>query len=211
MARVRRVSGAVAYGCLLILIAALLIWVLDRQADGAEERARQSAAIDSLAESLSEANDRLTAVGETPVAVPDTPKPTPERGERGESGQPGPAGPTGPPGPKGEPGKDGTPGSAGLQGSAGAAGADGKAGATGPAGPKGEPGPAGPQGEPGAQGPVGPAGPPGAQGEAGPTCPDQSQPTTVWVGTRDNPDDITSQGWRQAVLCVIGTTTGGTP
>lgn len=120
-------------------------------------------------------------------------------GERGLAGAPGAPGVDGAPGPVGLPGPTGGPGPAGANGERGSPGA---------AGPQGEPGPAGPQGEPGAQGPAGPPGPVGPPGPSGPTCPDGSTPTTTWVQTRATPDDLMSQTWQQATLCLI---TGGTP
>lgn len=154
MARIRHVGGTIAFGLVLLAIAGLLIWVLDRQADGAQQRAEQAVAISSLADSLAQANDRLEAAGEKPVPVPDAPD-EPIQGVQGEPGRP-----PSPAeislaveshcmvrndcvGPSGKDGSNGQDGKAGLNGANGKDGVDGKS-IKGDKGDKGDPGEPGP-------------------------------------------------------------------
>lgn len=150
----------------------------------------QDALLVDLDVRLSEANDRLRAVGEQPVPEPTSTLPlvvrTPQDGQRGApgprgrdgldgqdgaTGAPGPAGPAGPRGAPGVDGADGDDGATGSSGRTGLRGTPGATGPTGPPGPAGAVGAAGPQGEAGPageRGPAGAAGPAGATGERGP-------------------------------------------
>lgn len=161
MSRVSRAARAVPFVLFMIILAAILLWVLNQLATGADERDAQHAEIVALQAGLDEANARLEAEGEQPVPVPSVaPGVGPQQpqiilGERGPQGERGLAGVRGPQGRTGPPGEIGPPGPVGQ---------------VGPDGAPGEPGPAGevgPQGPAGPEGPAGPAGPAGAPGESG--------------------------------------------
>jgi hypothetical protein len=168
MVRARHIFSWVVIAALMLGIGAALAWLIYRQDIGIAEREQQAAEIDSLEAAVTEANDRLSAVGEAPVAVPETTSPA--RGEAGAAGREGPPGPAGDMGEPGRQGLQGEPGAAGENGATGPAGEDGGPGPTGgdgQPGPSGEPGPEGPAGPAGPAGPVGPTGPPGAAGTPG--------------------------------------------
>lgn len=143
------------------------------------------------AQALEIANNKLTKLGQTPVAAPNVPVIVGPQGPIGQTGLQGPQGPQGVPGkngsnatleqvsaaladycrtthncqgPTGATGMPGPAGPAGATGATGPKGDTGAAGATGATGPAGPPGPAGPTG---AQGPKGDTGATGPQGERG--------------------------------------------
>lgn len=151
-----------------IVLAAFLmggVWlafndVTDRLTQAEQRGDTNAAAAQETRESLTEANDRVDALGqqvrdlgEDPV-VPTSPvnSPTILPGPRGEQGLRGLLGLPGVPGAAGRDGATGATGATGETGAAGSTGAQGATGATGPqgpAGPAGERGPAGADGAPG--------------------------------------------------------------
>lgn len=129
IARLRTVPwGAVIAVLAGIALAIGMTYLLRQQRVSADERAQQSAAISSLADSLAEANQRLEAAGEAPVEIPPAAPAAPQQGEQGDPGRPptqaeidlsveaycsvrndcaGPPGDTPAPARDGQPGKDG--------------------------------------------------------------------------------------------------------
>jgi hypothetical protein len=133
--------------------------------DNTLELATARGEIAALSDAVNQANNRLSAQGSVPVAVPPV---TTDTGK-----VPGPQGPIGPQGVDGFTGAQGIPGVAGapgLPGVTGDPGAGGKSGADGLAGVTGSagvPGTNGVTGLDGVAGVAGPAGAPGALGVAG--------------------------------------------
>lgn len=207
---------------LVLLMAALVVgggaWLATMVRDLRLESVDREDQIGQLSQAVEEANDRLSAVGEAPVAVPDTS--TPARGEDGDDGQAGPQGPKGDmgepgrQGPAGEPGPPGEVGATGATGARGPSGIDGTQGTQGAQGEPGQPGP-GPSDEQvaaalaafcaanngcaGPQGPQGTTGPAGEPGAPGPACPAGSEPQNITVATFD---DLGLPSQRTITACV---------
>lgn len=174
----------------------------------AERKALREANVKQDA-ALTEANSKLTSVGQAPVPVPQSAVVV---GPQGPAGPPGivtvaqisaavadycstgrcvgPIGPAGPTGKDGKPGQVGAAGTAGSPGADGETGAPGKDGANGsdgqpgpagPAGPKGDTGASGADGKDGATGTAGPAGPAGTATPGTYTCPDGEALTGITI------------------------------
>lgn len=194
----------VALGVLAAALLAFVVWLIvslvalgntvDQQRhrlDGAlAQRTDLSARVESQADALREANERLAKLGKPAVKPTETPgQGTSKKHDVVEVPVPGPQGlrgPQGPPGPRGATGPapsterlrqllggycathDGCRGPQGPQGDTGARGKTGDQGAPGETGEQGPVGPPGPQGETGPAGPAGPQGEPGPAGPAGP-------------------------------------------
>jgi hypothetical protein len=70
MRRVRRAAQTIPFVLFMVVVAAILLWVLNQLATGADQREQQHAEIVALQAGLDEANARLEAEGEQPVPVP---------------------------------------------------------------------------------------------------------------------------------------------
>lgn len=150
---VKKAGSALSWILPVLLMVALglgLSVILHQLDVGAEERDQQQVEIAALQAGLDEANARLEARGEQPVAVPKAEaKPTAPQvilgkdgrdgidGEDGQDGKPGKDGRDGEDGTDGGPGTDGLNGADGVPGTAGTNGVDGKDGADGAPGKDG--------------------------------------------------------------------------
>jgi len=185
--RISRRTEIAAWAVVGALFLALLVWLVVTVADQSDQ-IRETQAVNQAQDSaLAEANRRLEAAGEQPVATP----------EPGPAGEPGQVGPVGPPGPQGVRGPMGARGLQGIRGALGEGGTDGSTGGTGATGPKGA------KGETGATGLQGPAGADGADGADGQDGTDGADPWP-FTFTFTVPSDIPGQdGHTYVVTCHV--------
>lgn len=163
----------------------------DRADRGRADRTDLRASLAEQEAALSEANDRLTKIGQAPVPAP---PPAKEVGEQLViiEGQPGPIGPRGQRGAPGADGKDGADGQdSEVPGPPGPASK-----VPGPQGPPGPPGTPGATGPAGPTGPTGPAGKDGSDGDDG----DDALPFTFTFTVQTNPVQSTTY----TVTCTAG-------